>query len=105
MASVEVWYPVLKPMNLPALAAKTPATAGDMLQLSQAAQQGLAAGDKAQTVQTVMSAVSKPQAKLPTISVEDQKMQQIVQRMAEDNPSSVAEIIQMWLNQDKASNG
>ncbi len=103
MASVEVWDPVLKPMNLPVLAQK--ATSGDMLQLSQAAQQGLTAGDKAQTVQSVMSAVVKPPSKIPTISVEDQKMQQIVQRMAEDNPASVAEIIQMWMNQDKANNG
>jgi flagellar M-ring protein FliF len=103
MASVEVWDPVLKPMNLPALAQHS--SAGDTLQLSQTAQQGLSSGDKAQTVQSVMNAVAKPAVKLPTISVEDQKMQQIVQRMAEDNPASVAEIIQMWLSQDKANNG
>ncbi|MHC1782827.1 MAG: flagellar basal-body MS-ring/collar protein FliF [Anaerolineaceae bacterium] len=105
MASVEVWDPVLKPMNLPALTQRSPSSAGDMLQLSQAAQQGLLSGDKAQTVQSMMSAVARPAVKLPTISVEDQKMQQIVQRMAEDNPSNVAEIIQMWLSQDKTNNG
>lgn len=105
MASVEVWDPVLKTMHLPAPAQKLSGAAGDMLQLGQAAQPGLTAGDKAQTVQSVMSAVAKPQVKIPTISVEDQKMQQIVQRMAEDNPASVAEIIQMWMSQDKASNG
>jgi flagellar M-ring protein FliF len=105
MASVDVWDPVLKPMNMMSLPSRTAGTAGDMLQLSQAAQQSLTSGDKAQTVQSVMNAVAKPQIKLPTISVEDQKMQQIVTRMAEDNPASVAEIIQMWLSQDKANNG
>jgi flagellar M-ring protein FliF len=105
MASVDVWDPVLKPMNLPSLPAQTPASAGDMLQLSQAAQQSLMAGDKVQTVQSVISAVAKPQPKQVPMTVEDQKMQQIVQRMAEDNPASVAEIIQMWLSQDKAQNG
>lgn len=103
MASVDVWDPVLKPMNMMGLPSR--ASGGDMLQLSSAAQQGLSSGDKAQTVQSVMNAVAKPQIKLPTISVEDQKMQQIVTRMAEDNPASVAEIIQMWLSQDKANNG
>lgn len=105
MASVEVWDPVLKPMNLASLPPQAPASAGDMLQLSQAAQQSLMSGEKAQTVQSVISAVVKPQPKQQPMTVEDQKMQQIVQRMAEDNPASVAEIIQMWLSQDKAQNG
>jgi len=34
-------------------------------------------------------------------SVEEQKMQQLISRLAEDNPASVADVIQMWLNQDK----
>jgi len=33
-------------------------------------------------------------------SVEDQQMQQVITHLAEESPSSVAEIIQMWLSED-----
>jgi flagellar biosynthesis/type III secretory pathway M-ring protein FliF/YscJ len=34
-------------------------------------------------------------------NAEEQKMQALISRLAEDNPASVADVIQMWMNQDK----
>jgi flagellar biosynthesis/type III secretory pathway M-ring protein FliF/YscJ len=36
---------------------------------------------------------------------EEEQMQKVVARLADDNPASVAEIIQLWLNEDKQRNG
>lgn len=40
-------------------------------------------------------------SKKTTQSPEEEQMQRILSRMAEDNPAGVAEIIQLWLNEDK----
>jgi flagellar M-ring protein FliF len=38
-------------------------------------------------------------------SAEEEQMQRVLARMAEENPAGIAEIIQLWMNQDKQSNG
>lgn len=43
----------------------------------------------------------EPKIDVPALSAEDEQMQKIITRLAEENPSSVAEIIQMWLSEDE----
>ena len=44
----------------------------------------------------------KPKVAVPT--PEEEQMMRLVSRMASENPANVAEIIQLWLNQDKQEN-
>ncbi len=101
VASVDVWEPVLKPsveMGLPSGAG----TAGGLELAAAAAQKpapGLSAATAAKSSNLLQEATARIQPKVT--SVEEQKMQQLISRLAEDNPASVADVIQMWLNQDK----
>lgn len=101
VASVDVWEPVLKPsveMGLPYGAG----TAGGLELAAAAAQKpapGLSAATAAKSSNLLQEATARIQPKVT--SVEEQKMQQLISRLAEDNPASVADVIQMWLNQDK----
>jgi len=98
VASIDVWEPVLK--AAPELAA--PQTAGGLELASGAASQkpaGLSAAAAAKSSNLLQEASAKFQPKVT--SAEEQKMQQLITRLAEDNPASVADVIQMWVNQDK----
>ncbi len=43
----------------------------------------------------------EPKIDIPAMSAEDEQMQKILQRMAEESPASIAEIIQLWLSEDE----
>jgi flagellar M-ring protein FliF len=97
VASVSVWEPVLKP------APELTGMAGGGLELaaSTAGQQpapGLSAA-AAKSSNLLQEATARISPK--TTTAEEQKMQALITRLAEDNPASVADVIQMWLNQDK----
>ena len=99
VASVDVWEPVLKPsveMGLPIGAG----SAGGMeLASGQKPAAGLSAATAAKSSNLLQEATARIKPKVT--SVEEQKMQQLITRLADDNPASVADVIQMWLNQDK----
>ena len=44
------------------------------------------------------------EAKAQVQSAEEEQMHRVVSRVADENPASVAEIIQLWLNEDKQDN-
>ncbi|NMB58310.1 MAG: flagellar M-ring protein FliF [Chloroflexi bacterium] len=97
VASVSVWEPVVKP------APELTGMAGGGLELaaSTAGQQpapGLSAA-AAKSSNLLQEATARISPK--TTTAEEQKMQALITRLAEDNPASVADVIQMWLNQDK----
>ena len=97
VASVSVWEPVLKPA--PELTGM--AGGGYELAASAAGQQpapGLSAA-AAKSSNLLQEATARISPK--TTTAEEQKMQALITRLAEDNPASVADVIQMWLNQDK----
>ncbi len=97
VASVSVWEPVLKPA--PELAGM--AGGGLELAASTTGQQpapGLSAA-AAKSSNLLQEATARISTK--TTTAEEQKMQALITRLAEDNPASVADVIQMWLNQDK----
>jgi flagellar M-ring protein FliF len=100
LASVEVWEPVMKPAYQmaggPSMTSEMPSIIGSLAQ----AEERMAAEEE------------KPPAPLPDLAKlvaskkvqqtpEEEQMQRILSRMAEDNPAGVAEIIQMWLSEDK----
>ena len=126
MASAEVWTPVLKPVSematiSPGIGEVGPAMMPSQEQLqsylSQMAQpvspEGIgpeqkpeselpAAPTPAEPPKLPDLAKIKPKVAVPT--PEEEQMMRLVSRMAAENPANVAEIIQLWLNQDKQEN-
>jgi flagellar M-ring protein FliF len=99
VASIGVWEPVLKPAG--ELAGSTYG-GGLELAASTSGQKpvpGLSAAAAAKSSNLLQEATARISPKVT--SVEEQKMQALISRLAEDNPASVAEVIQMWMNQDK----
>jgi flagellar M-ring protein FliF len=91
LASTQAWTPVLRPVAQVALPDMAGAGAAPRPQLEEAKAAQLAAHEA--------PAYAAIEAKIP--SPEDEKLQRTVSRLAEENPSTVAEIIQLWLNEDK----
>ena len=44
------------------------------------------------------------EAKAQVQTAEEEQMQRVVARIADENPASVAEIIQLWLSEDREEN-
>jgi len=113
MASADVWTPVMRPVSEMALPSPSAAAT---LQLSSAVSKpaGLPevsqASEQAQPPMPAISPalqqmVKSSQPKGPAPTQEEEQMQRVVARLADENPASVAEIIQLWLNEDKKNNG
>jgi flagellar M-ring protein FliF len=123
-ASKEAWRPILKPVGeLTQLQAASGAgmTAGQFesgmsmmnggLQMGASAQ---AAGLLAGTMGSGMSSSAQPaqedvvveltSARQPQYTPEDEQRAKLINKMAEENPAQIAEIIQIWLNEDERKN-
>jgi flagellar M-ring protein FliF len=98
VASIEVWDPVLKPFAELGMSSR-----GGTLELASSVgqQQSLesSSGVAAKSSSLLQEASARIGNKIT--SAEEQKMQALISRLAEDNPASVADVIQMWMNQDK----
>lgn len=98
LASVEVWDPVMKPAYQAAMPAQQDITS--LLGAQQMMEEmKLAEEEKPVSLPDLARIVAS--SKKTTQSPEEEQMQRILSRMAEDNPAGVAEIIQLWLNEDK----
>jgi flagellar M-ring protein FliF len=126
MASAEVWTPVLKPVSematiSPGVGEVGPAMMPSQEQLqsylSQMAQPVSPEGpefERRSETEPQAGPTSTEPPKLPDLSKikpkvavptpEEEQMLRLMSRMATENPSNVAEIIQLWLNQDKQEN-
>jgi flagellar M-ring protein FliF len=92
VATAEVWTPVLQPVSdfsLPDLGGMPSMPEMSMLSEEEAPIPILA--------EAPSLAPSRPAIMAPT--QEDKQMQTVITRMAEENPATVAEIIQMWLGE------
>ena len=99
LASADAWVPVMKPLSEAALSGSSSA-GGSMLGGGMDAQLQAAAlqGQLADVVSTPrLEQIMKPHK----VNPEDEQLQKVLTRMTEDNPASVAEIIQMWLSEDE----
>ncbi|HPH96753.1 MAG TPA: flagellar basal-body MS-ring/collar protein FliF [Anaerolineaceae bacterium] len=108
--SVEVWSPALKPGEMPQLAGQNaPQLTAEMpvspqgLPVGQPTAGGLPQPTAGGASQPVIPPLPMPrrEPKKPQLTAEDEQMQRVVARLAEDNPARVAEILQLWLNEDK----
>jgi flagellar M-ring protein FliF len=96
VASISVWEPVLRPVP------ELTGMGGGGFELAEPNAGQRPAGLSAATAKSnnlLQEATSRITPK--TTTVEEQKMQALISRLAEDNPASVADVIQMWLTQDK----
>ena len=84
LASTEAWTPIMKTVSEAAL--PEPKTAA-----LEAAAHGKPASQH----------LPEPIFEIPALSKEDEQIQRLVAHLAEENPSSVAEIIQLWLSEDE----
>jgi flagellar M-ring protein FliF len=95
VASSDAWTPVLRPASELALA-------GGMSprpQLESGPAQSSAPPELNSPI--VRQQIDRIMAKAQTATPEDDQLQRLVSRMAEDNPASVAEIIQLWLSKEQ----
>jgi flagellar M-ring protein FliF len=110
----EQWKPVMRPVSEMALAAGMPggspaarlnAAQSAYFQLPQATQDdeeiqapAAAAEQPANSTEQVQNRIAEIMARTQT-TAEDEQLQNLLGKMSEDNPATVAEIIQMWLNE------
>jgi len=102
MASSEAWITVMKPVSeaaLPAGAAAHPTLSENLATVMGMIEQGqraaaLQSGGAAS--QEAMAAAMKQKART---SQEDEQIQRALARIAEESPATVAEVIQIWLNE------
>jgi hypothetical protein len=90
LASAEAWTPVMLPAGaLAAGAGPAPLLGGAMAaaSTSPAAAESLPA--------------PAPEPVQPQVSPEDEQVERIMIRLAEENPMTVAAVIQMWLGEDE----
>ncbi|MBN1536745.1 MAG: flagellar M-ring protein FliF [Anaerolineales bacterium] len=112
LASTEAWTPVMKPVSelglpMPGMRPQVAGTAmGEAGQL-EAAISGKGVQASEAEVRQKAQAVMKPLPKieLPSVSPEYEQLQKTLEGIAEDDPASLAEAIQLWLNEDERHNG
>ncbi|MBI9044058.1 MAG: flagellar M-ring protein FliF [Anaerolineaceae bacterium] len=121
MASVEVWEPVMQTVGKTALPRQHGASLPDSLADPYADEEGFDDEDffdedlgeieefEEEYFEEEVEALPVPDLsrfqKQEAPSAEEEQMQRVVTRLAEENPASVAEIIQLWLTEDKDSSG
>ena len=102
MASVEVWTPVLQPVS------QMSGFGGDEEQIlfvreekkeEEKVEEPMPEEKKEEKPKIDIEKMVKKRVQVP--SAEEEQMIRLVNRVAEENPASIAEIIQMWLSQDK----
>jgi flagellar M-ring protein FliF len=95
VASSDAWTPVLRPASELALA-------GGMNQRPQLESGGLSSlGPPELNSPAARQQLDNILAKSQAPTHEDDQLQKMISRMAEDNPASVAEIIQLWLSKEE----
>jgi flagellar M-ring protein FliF len=99
MASVEVWTPVLQPVS------QVSGYGGEeekILFVEEAVEKedkAMPEEKKEEKPKIDIEKMVKERIQVPT--AEEEQMTRLINRVAEENPASIAEIIQMWLSQDK----
>jgi flagellar M-ring protein FliF len=101
--TAEAWVPVMKPVSETAALGGSPAypMMPSGFGAAQSAQQNNAQPAAAQSSPRAETHMPTPAAQSP----EDEQMQKVLTKMTEENPSEVAEIIQLWLNEDEEKRG
>lgn len=113
-ATKSTWTPIMKPVSELATAAQP--SAGNMQQVISPSVSAAAYKNAQNPAPDVASAPTPPpppqvQAPQPVVhqtrqaNPEDEQRAKIIARLSEENPATVAEIIQIWLNEDEKNKG
>jgi flagellar M-ring protein FliF len=100
-ASLAAWQPVLMPVQEMALAAG--AAARSVPQIS-APSAGMPQGLAATATRMIEENAASEQSRHTTANVEDEYRSKLIKKLTEENPSTVAEVIQAWLGEDGKRN-
>ena len=113
-ASKEVWRPILKPVGeltqLPAGAAGMGqlepgmSVASALSGLPQGSSYAGLPGGQSRQEDVLVDLTSGGQSRAQNV-VEDEQRAKVIHKMAEENPAMIAEIIQIWLNEDNKNGG
>jgi flagellar M-ring protein FliF len=96
LASADAWVPVMKPLSETALSGSGSMNAPLFPSMDNAGMAGLSSAQDHAAPPRLESLI-KPHKANP----EDEQLQKVLTRLTEENPASVAEIIQMWLTEDE----
>ena len=99
LASVEVWEPVMKPVYQMAGPGQQMFPDFDIADDEEEEDE-----DEDDILPPIPDLAKFVEAKAQVQSAEEEQMHRVVSRVADENPASVAEIIQLWLNEDKQDN-
>jgi len=112
LASTDAWQPVLKPLAEMAL----PSGAGYQPQAQAASKGGRSAMSASPREQQTAPELSSPRAverpkpkpvpkyEIPSISAEEEQLLSLVKGLSDEEPASLANIIQLWLSEDEKGN-
>jgi flagellar M-ring protein FliF len=111
LASAEAWTPVLKPVSEMAL--PSPLSMGQLQGAGNRSSYALDPASQKPEFQLFSQSQHQPEPRLPSLpkyeppvlSEEDEQLQTMIQQLAEEDPSSLASIIQIWLSEDEKGNG
>jgi hypothetical protein len=117
LASAQAWTPILKPVS--EIALTTPGSlqlqpAGGKYQIAQLDQsdalyrQMPERQPKPESLpqpQPEIRLPSLPKVEVPVLTEEDQELMESISKLAEEDPASLASILQIWLSEDENSNG
>lgn len=119
LASAQAWTPILKPVSEIALPGGIPGAGVAQPGMMPIPSMGAGPLPLQETLAQVMPSLvmpgevhleegapglprfTLPQAKPEIVSEEEEQLKQMIITMAEENPATVAEIIQMWLSEDE----
>jgi flagellar M-ring protein FliF len=100
MASVEAWTPVLQPVSQMSGYASDTGRILFVEDKAESKQEDKQPEEKKEEKPKIdIEKMVKERIQVPT--AEEEQMTRLVNRVAEENPASIAEIIQMWLSQDR----
>ena len=113
MTSGEVWTPVMQPVTEAALAASVSGRGPAMIGPGELEEGEMGLGEpldklaelealeQLEMEEEIVALPPLPEIK-PTVTPQDEQLIRILTRLAEDEPATVAEIIQLWLSEDES---
>jgi flagellar M-ring protein FliF len=112
LASAQAWTPILKPVAEMSLPGGAASFSQQQLQMptdrpiqAQQLEQYMARPEPQPEHRPTHAAKYEPKYEAPIVSPEMEQLQGLIQELADQDPSSLASIIQLWLSEDDHSNG
>jgi flagellar M-ring protein FliF len=114
LASSEQWTPVMRPVTEAALPMGTSMPSGPSMLPGVPSMPGISAPAAYEMPEPILPEPEIPISTLPKFDLpskpsgptpEDEQMQRVMARMTDENPATIADILQIWLNEDENRHG